>query len=73
MIEITEEAKTAKCPTCGSKYLVATGYCLKCKKKVAEPVGKKKESIEILEDVRLPGTNIVLEKGDQIQILGSEE
>lgn len=34
-------AKTAKCPECGTKYLVATGYCLKCKKKVAEPKKEK--------------------------------
>ncbi len=34
---ITESSakKTAKCPTCGGKYLVQTGYCLHCKKKVA--------------------------------------
>lgn len=30
------EADTKKCPDCGSKYLVATGYCVKCKKKVKE-------------------------------------
>lgn len=29
--------KTAKCPKCGNKYLVSTGYCVSCKKKVAEP------------------------------------
>lgn len=28
---------TSKCPGCGGKYLVATGYCPSCKKKVAEP------------------------------------
>jgi uncharacterized OB-fold protein len=31
------ESKTAKCPKCGNKYLVQTGYCVSCKKKVAEP------------------------------------
>lgn len=31
------EAKTAKCPDCGGKYLVQTGYCVSCKKKVAKP------------------------------------
>jgi hypothetical protein len=36
--------KTAKCPICGGKYLVATGYCVSCKKKVAEP---KKEKLSI--------------------------
>lgn len=39
---------TFKCPTCGSKVLVNTGYCLKCKKKVKNPNEKgkanKKES-----------------------------
>jgi len=29
------KSKTAKCPICGNKYLVKTGYCLSCKKKVA--------------------------------------
>ena len=28
------DTDTAKCPDCGSKYLKATGYCVKCKKKV---------------------------------------
>ncbi len=28
--------KTKICPDCGSKYLVNTGYCVKCKKKVKE-------------------------------------
>lgn len=41
---ITEGAKskTAKCPICGEKYLVKTGYCLSCKKKVAS-VEKKSD------------------------------
>jgi uncharacterized OB-fold protein len=46
---------TAKCPTCGNKYLKQTNYCLTCKKKVnkeddskekEEKCDKKKESIE---------------------------
>lgn len=36
------EAKTAKCPECGGKYLPETGYCPSCKKKV----GGKKEEVE---------------------------
>jgi len=39
--ESTTEAKTFKCPECGTKVLTATGYCVKCKKKVArEQVGE---------------------------------
>ena len=36
---IEEERKTGtfKCPTCGSKVLKNTGYCVKCKKKVSPP------------------------------------
>lgn len=51
--------ETAKCPDCGNKYLVKTGYCLTCKKKV-------KESIFIKSDFRIPGTDIILEAGDRI-------
>jgi len=82
------DASTAKCPTCGNKYLVQTGYCVSCKKKVAEPGGKakkadskddkkkddkKKETIEISSDVRIPGTDIILEAGDKIQIIKINE
>lgn len=35
-----EAAETIKCPDCGTKVLKATGYCLKCKKKIK---GDKKE------------------------------
>ena len=38
-IEKAEEAadtSTFKCPICGTKVLNATGYCVKCKKKVKE-------------------------------------
>ena len=35
------KAETVKCPDCGTKVLKATGYCLKCKKKVKS--GDKKE------------------------------
>ena len=38
---------TAKCPFCGTKYLVNTGYCVVCDKQVAKPKSdsdtKKKE------------------------------
>lgn len=60
--------KTAKCPDCGKKYLVATGYCLSCKKKVAKKKESEMEVITIEKDIRIPGTNIILEKGDRIQI-----
>jgi len=33
---------TFKCPTCGTKVLTNTGYCLKCKKKVQPKGGKRK-------------------------------
>jgi len=46
--KVKEEAKTAKCPTCGGKYLVATNYCVKCKKKVKTD---KKESVDAEETV----------------------
>lgn len=32
-----KNTKTAKCPECGTDYLVNTGYCPSCEKKVAEP------------------------------------
>ena len=32
-----EAAKTFKCPTCGTKVLEQTKYCVKCKKKVKPP------------------------------------
>jgi len=35
------KAETVECPDCGTKVLKATGYCLKCKKKVKS--GDKKE------------------------------
>jgi len=31
------KAEMIKCPTCGGKVLKATGYCLKCKKKIGGP------------------------------------
>ena len=70
-------SKTAKCPTCGNKYLVATGYCLTCKKKVkgAKKKDDKKKSesrdasLTIQQEVELPGTDIVLEKGDRVEIV----
>jgi len=37
-----KDTSTFKCPNCGTKVLKATGYCLKCKKKV-KPA--KKESV----------------------------
>jgi DNA-directed RNA polymerase subunit RPC12/RpoP len=41
LMEINEESKkgTFKCPTCGSKVLNNTKYCVKCKKKV-QPEGE---------------------------------
>ncbi len=64
-----EKSKTAKCPDCGNKYLVATGYCVSCKKKVAEP--KKENIIEIQEQLKIDQENevIILEKGDRIEVL----
>ncbi len=56
-IDTLEESKnmkenndTFKCPTCDSKVLVNTGYCLKCKKKVKP---SKKEAFENVERERL--------------------
>lgn len=34
---------TMKCPTCGTNVLKATGYCLKCKKKIKGGDSKKEE------------------------------
>lgn len=34
---------TIKCPTCGTNVLKATGYCLKCKKKIKVDDSKKDE------------------------------
>lgn len=66
MKTIKEKGKTAKCPDCGNKYLVKTGYCLTCKKKV-----KKKEStdtvIEVKSEVAIG--DVILEKGDKIKVL----
>lgn len=42
--KIQEAEDTAKCPECGTDYLVATGYCVKCKKKVKD-IKKKEEAI----------------------------
>lgn len=63
--------KTAKCPNCGNKYLVATGYCLTCKKKVGK-TEKKKESFTLQDSVRIPGTDIILEAGDTISVFTEE-
>lgn len=35
---------TMKCPTCGTNVLKATGYCLKCKKKIKGGDSKKDEA-----------------------------
>ena len=35
------KAKTFPCPTCGTKVLEQTGYCVKCKKKVKPGAAKK--------------------------------
>jgi hypothetical protein len=49
-----KDSKTAKCPDCGNKYLVKSGYCLSCKKKVAASVDtdckKKKKEIKEASD-----------------------
>lgn len=37
------KGETMKCPTCGTKVLKATGYCLKCKKKIKGGDSKKDE------------------------------
>lgn len=37
------KADMIKCPDCGSKVLKATGYCLKCKKKIKGDDKKKEE------------------------------
>jgi DNA-directed RNA polymerase subunit RPC12/RpoP len=41
---LEEKAKngTFKCPICGGKVLINTGYCLHCKKKVDPPKGSEK-------------------------------
>lgn len=74
---------TAKCPICGGKYLVNTGYCPKCKKKVAktpaeiaaekEKGKKKKEDIIIVIEKNIQIGDIILEKGDRIKIIEGQE
>lgn len=66
LLKKEESADTAKCPDCGEDYLVNTGYCPTCKKKVKE---SKEEVIEVTEDVRVG--DIILEKGDKIKIVES--
>ena len=50
-MRIIREAKTgtAKCPTCGGKYLLATNYCVTCKKKVGKAEAAKKDEKVITE------------------------
>lgn len=62
------ESKTAKCPDCGGKYLVNTGYCVSCKKKVG---GKKEDIITVDEDVKIG--DMILEKGDTIRVIEDEQ
>jgi signal recognition particle GTPase len=42
----SDNTDTFKCPDCGSKVLVNTGYCVSCKKKVEPPKGKEKKEEE---------------------------
>lgn len=46
------KAEMIKCPDCGSKVLKATGYCLKCKKKIkgSEKKEDKKDDNKKVED-----------------------
>ena len=64
-----EAAETMKCPTCGTKVLKATGYCLKCKKKIKKEddtkgSDKEKKALfnsiqDILADaIRLGGSSV---------------
>lgn len=41
VVEEKASAKTGKCPACGSKYLIATGYCVRCKTKIKKPSTKE--------------------------------
>lgn len=43
-VEAKKKAKMVKCPQCGGKVLEATGYCLKCKKKIKDMKVKKKKA-----------------------------
>ena len=42
----SDNTDTFKCPDCGGKVLVNTGYCVSCKKKVEPPKGKEKKEEE---------------------------
>jgi DNA-directed RNA polymerase subunit RPC12/RpoP len=44
------KADMIKCPVCGSKVLKATGYCLKCKKKISGGDKKKDDKKEDKKD-----------------------
>lgn len=57
--------ETKECPECGGKYLVATGYCVGCKKKVAEP---KKEA-KIKEGVPMSFSDYLLQGIDYEEII----
>lgn len=54
-------AETFKCPTCGTKVLKQTGYCVKCKKKV-QP---KKSSVLSAKTFKCPecGTKVLEQTG----------
>ena len=43
---IVPEGLWKKCPSCGKKVLIATSYCLSCKKKVKGPDKKKEDDDE---------------------------
>jgi hypothetical protein len=46
-------SKTFKCPTCGTKVLEQTSYCVKCKKKVKEGKGNKATTLFKVSSVNL--------------------
>ena len=49
------DTDTAVCPDCGGKYLVNTGYCVSCQKKVADTPSKK-ESYAVYERKNKPSS-----------------
>lgn len=56
--KLIKAGDTFKCPTCGTKVLKQTGYCLKCKKKVKEASSKKTQFLDVAIPQLKRGTGI---------------
>jgi len=61
-----EAAETMKCPTCGSKVLKATKYCVKCKKKIGEKAASEEEEGKTEETVEANDNQTIVDQIDDI-------